>query len=273
MQDQKKFNYLVDQFEDMRVLKYRLPGFEALTLKQKQLIYFLSQAALSGRDILWDQNFRYNLLIRKTIEAIIVHYSGKRDSDEYKTFLVYAKRVFFTNGIHHHYSTDKLKPGFSVNYFALLITGTDQRFLPLAKGQTPDQLISFLAPVIFDEKLFARKVELKAGVDIITGSSINKYENVNQKEVEAFYSDKTDPLDAHPVSVGLNTRVVRYDGLITEEVYKSGSLYGRVIDQIIFWLEKAIVVAETEKQKDGIKLLIKFYKSGDLRTWDEFNVL
>jgi dipeptidyl-peptidase-3 len=273
MQDQKKFNYLVDQFEDMRVLKYRLPGFEALTLKQKQLVYFLSQAALSGRDILWDQNFRYNLLIRKTIEAIIIHYSGKRDSDEYKAFLVYAKRVFFTNGIHHHYSTDKLKPGFSENYFVSLINCTDQRFLPLAKGKTPEQLISVLAPVIFDETLFARKVELKAGVDIIAGSSINMYENVNQKEVEAFYSDKTDAADQRPISVGLNTRVVKNDGSITEEVYKSGSLYGRVIDQIIFWLEKAIVVAETEKQKDGIKLLIKFYKSGDLRTWDEFNVL
>ena len=174
----------------MRVLKYKLPGFESLTLQQKKYIYYLSQAALSGRDILWDQNFRFNLQIRKTLEAIIDYYSGDKTSDEFKSFLVYAKRVFFANGIHHHYSSDKLKPGFTVNYFATLIKGTSQHKLPLTRDQTVDQFISFLSPIIFDEKLFGRKVEQRAGADIVAESAINLYENVNQEEVEAFYSGK-----------------------------------------------------------------------------------
>jgi dipeptidyl-peptidase III len=266
------FNYFVDQFDDMRVLKYRLPEFDSLTLQQKKLIYFLSQAALSGRDILWDQNFRFNIRIRKTIEAIIENFDGDRNSSEYQSFLVYAKRVFFANGIHHHYSTDKLRPGFSEVYFENLLRSIDQKLFPHANGEDVDSLISDLKSIIFDQNLYARKVELKADVDIISGSAINMYEGVNQKEVEEFYSGKIDSIDPRPISVGLNSKVTKTNGKLFEEVYRSGGLYGPAIDQIIFWLEKAIDVADSEYQKKVIKLLIDFYMTGDLKTWDEFNI-
>jgi dipeptidyl-peptidase-3 len=267
------FNYFVDQFDDMRVLKYRLPGFESLTLQQKKFIYFLSQAALSGRDILWDQNFKFNIQIRKTLEAIIENFKGDKDSIEYKTFLVYARRVFFANGIHHHYSTDKLIPGFSGNYFESMIRSIDQKLLPLANSQDVNSLVSVLKTVIFDEKLFARKVELKADIDIIAGSAVNVYEGVNQKEVEDFYSGKIDSNDPRPISVGLNSKVIKMEGKLFEDVYRSGGLYGPAIDQIIYWLEKAIDIAGSGKQKEGIRLLISFYKTGDLNVWDQFNIL
>ncbi len=266
------FNYLVDQFDDMRVLKYMLPGFEALTLQQKKFIYFLSQSALSGRDILWDQNFRYNIQIRKTFEAILDNYKGDKDYVEFKSFLVYVKRVFFANGIHHHYSTDKLIPGFSERYFERLIRSVDKNLLPLGPGQDVDNFVSDLKTVIFDDTLFARKVELKADIDIISGSAINMYEGVNQKEVEDFYSGKISSNDPHPISVGLNSKVTKSNGKLSEDVYRSGGLYGPAIDQIISWLEKAIDVAGSKKQKEGIRLLIEFYKTGDLKTWDQFNI-
>jgi dipeptidyl-peptidase-3 len=266
------FNYFVDQFEDMRVLKYRLPGFESLTLQQKILAYFLSQAALSGRDILWDQNFRYNILIRKTIETILDYYRGEKDSDQFKSFLVYAKRMFFANGIHHHYSNDKLKPGFTADYFARLVKETDQDKLPLLNGQTADSLINLLSPILFDDKLFGRKVERRTGADIVAESAINLYQDVSQKEVEAFYAVKINHGDPHPISLGLNSKVSKKDGKIEEEIYKSGGLYGRAIDQIIMWLEKAIVFAESDQQNKALSLLVDFYKSGDLKTWDYFNV-
>ncbi len=266
------FKYFVEQFEDIRVLKYKVPGFESLSLQQKKYIYYLSQAALSGRDILWDQNFKYNLLIRKTIETVIDSYTGDKEDPEYKLFLVYAKRVFFANGIHHHYSSDKFKPGFPEAYFATLLKGSDKLKLPLAKGQTVDQLIKFLTPVLFDENLYARKVEQREGYDLVAGSASNFYEGVTQKEAEDFYAGKTDPKNTQPVSIGLNSKLVKKDGKITEEVYKSGGLYGPAIDKIIYWLEKAIPEAETETQKTELKLLIDYYKTGDLKKWDEYNV-
>ncbi|HNW57613.1 MAG TPA: dihydrofolate reductase [Bacteroidales bacterium] len=266
------FNYFVDQFEDIRVLRYNLPGFESLSLQQKEYIYYLSQATLAGRDMLWDQNFKYNLQIRKTIEAIIDGYSGDKESADYKEFIKYAKRVFFANGIHHHYSSDKFKPDFSESYFASLVKSCDAKKLPMAKGQTVDQFISFLTPVIFDEKLFARKIEQRAGSDMVAESATNFYEGVTQKEVEEFYASKTVPNDPRPVSLGLNSRVVKVNGKVTEEVYKSGGKYGPAIDNIIFWLEKAITVAETEAQKKELGLLIAYYKTGDLKKWDEYNV-
>ena len=267
------FKYFVDQFEDMRVLRYRLPDFESITLRRKKLIFYLSQAALSGRDILWDQNFRYNLRIRRTIEAILEYYSGDRNVEDFRSFIVYAKRVFFANGIHHHYSNDKLKPLFGEDYFSRLIMGTASDKLPLAIGQTSDGLLKELAPVIFDEHLFSRKIERKEGADIILESAINMYENVNQSEVEKFYAGKTDPKDKRPVSTGLNSKLIRKGGKIVEEVYRSGGLYGSAIDQIILWLEKARSVTESEMQSEELKLLIDFYRSGNLKTWDDFNVL
>jgi dipeptidyl-peptidase-3 len=268
-----EFNYFVEQFDDIRVLKYKLPGFEALSLQQKVYVYYLSQAALAGRDILWDQNFRYNLKIRKTIEAIVDNYNGDKESDEYKAFLVYAKKVFFANGIHHHYSSDKFKPGFSESFFAGLINGAEKEKLPLAKGETISHLISELTPVMFDEKLFARKVEQKAGYDMIAESASNFYEGVTQKEVENFYSVKTSSNDPQPISLGLNSKVVKISGKVTEEVYKSGGKYGAAIDNIIQWLEKAINVAETDTQKNELRILIEYYRTGDLKKWDEYNVI
>jgi dipeptidyl-peptidase-3 len=267
------FEYFVEQFEDIRVLRYQLLGFEFLTIQQKKLIYYLSQAALSGRDILWDQNFRYNMMIRKAIEAILDNYSGDKESAEYEAFLVYAKRVFFANGIHHHYSNDKLKPGFSASYFASLIDGTDRNYLPLSAGQTVEEFISILADVIFDEKLFGRKVEQRKGADMVAESAVNFYENVNQKEVEDFYKAKIDQQDPHPVSMGLNSKVSKKEGKIVEDVYRSGGLYGPVIDQIVIWLEKAIIASDSEMQRKEIGLLIDYYRSGDLKVWDNFNVL
>jgi dipeptidyl-peptidase-3 len=267
------FTYFVDQFEDMRVLRYKLPGFESLSLQQKIYIYYLSEAALSGRDILWDQNFRYNLKIRKTIEAIIVSYSGDKENPDYKAFLVYAKRVFFANGIHHHYSSDKFITGFSADYFASLVKASEQERLPLTNGQTVDELITQLTPVIFDQKLFARKVEQRAGSDMVAESASNFYEGVTQKEVEDYYTGKIVPDDPQPVSIGLNSKVIKIDGKISEEVYMSGGKYGEAIDKIILWLEKAISVAETETQRKEIGLLIGYYRTGNLKTWDEYNVV
>ncbi len=266
------FDYFVEQFDDIRVLKYKLPEFENLSTQQKVYIYYLSQAALAGRDILWDQNFRYNLKIRKTIEAIIQSYSGNKETDEFKKFLLYAKKVFFANGIHHHYSSDKFKPAFSEDYFATLVKGSDNERLPLLKGETADHLIALLTPVIFDEKLFPRKVEQRAGADLVAESASNFYEGVTQKDVEEFYSNKIVPNDPRPVSNGLNSKVVRINGKVTEEVYKSGGLYGEAIDNIIKWLEKAITVVETEAQKEELEVLIEYYKTGDLKTWDKYNV-
>lgn len=272
MESPDDFKYFVEQFDDIRVLKYKLPGFEMLSLQQKEYIYYLSQASLAGRDILWDQNFRYNLLIRKTLESIITSYSGDKETPDYKAFLLYAKKVLFANGIHHHYSNDKFKPGFNIGFFARLINGTEYGKLPLEKGQSSDQLIAFLTPIFFDERLFPRKVEQKTGVDMIAESASNFYEGVKQNEVEEFYAGKIIPDDPHPISIGLNSKVVKVNGKVTEEVYKSGGKYGAAINKIIQWLENAIVAAETDKQKDELIILIEYYKTGDLKKWDEYNI-
>ncbi len=266
------FNYFVEQFEDIRILKYNLPAFESLTPGQKEYIYYLSEAALAGRDILWDQNFRYNLLIRKTLEAIIESYSGDRKSEEYKAFLVYAKRVFFANGIHHHYSSDKFNPGFSKEYLVSLLNGSDLSKLPGDLGQRVDKFALFLTQILFNDDLYAKKVEQREGTDMVAGSASNFYELVTQKEVEEFYASKADPKDPRPVSLGLNSKVIKVNGKVTEDVYKSDGRYGSAIDTIVKWLGKAASVAETEMQKKEIALLIEYYTTGDLRKWDEYNV-
>lgn len=270
---QDDFKYLVDQFEDMRVLKYQLPEFDKLTLQQKKFIYYLAEAALDGRDIFWAQNFKYNLLIRKTFEAIIGSYSGDKESADYKSFMTYAKRMFFANGIHHHYSNDKFKPAFSEAFFAQLVKNSDQTLLPLQAGETAEKLISFITPILFDDTLYARKIETKEGKDIVVESATNMYEGVTQKEVEAFYKGKIKADDPRPISIGLNSKVVKKDGKVVEEFYKSGGLYGQAIDKIIDNLQKAIPYAETEDQKKELSLLIDYYKTGDLKTWDEYNVV
>lgn len=269
----EEFTYEVDRFEDISVLKYRLPGFEQLSAREKELIYYLSEAALCGRDILWDQNFKYNLVIRKTIEAIIDSYSGDRESDQYRSFITWAKRVFFANGIHHHYSNDKFVPGFSQEYFADLVAGSDASRLPLKDGQKAGDLVAMLTPVLFDPGLYAKKVDQSSGVDMITSSANNFYEGVTQAEVEKYYASLADPSDPEPVSWGLNSKVVRDDGKVKEITYKSNGLYGPAIDQIISWLEKARSVALNETQEKELGLLIDYYKSGDLKKWDDYNVV
>lgn len=266
------FNYFVEQFDDIRVLKYRLPSFDELTLQQKEYLYYLSQAALAGRDIFWDQNFKHNLLIRKTLEGIIEFYPGSRDTGDYRNFLKYAKKVFFAGGIHHHYSSDKFKPDFSEDYFSELVTKTPAGNLPLAKNQSPEELAGMLSPILFDPVHFSKKVEQGEGKDMVAGSSVNFYENVTQKEAEDFYAGKIDPKDPRPVSIGLNTRLVRKNRRIVEEVYRSGGKYGEAIDAIISWLEKAQSVAPDDSAKTELGLLIEYYRTGDLEKWDEYNV-
>lgn len=266
------FKYYVEQFDDIRVLKYKLPAFGELTLQQKEYIFYLSQAALAGRDILWDQNFRHNLLIRKTLEGIIGSYTGERESDNFKAFITYAKKVFFANGIHHHYSSDKFIPEFTEDFFVELIKNSDPGQLPLSKNQTPEELAELLAPILFDKTLFARKVEQGTGKDMLAESATNFYEGVTQKEVEAYYFKRIDPKDPKPVSIGLNSKVIKVNGKIMEEVYKSGGKYGPAIDQIITWLEKARNITSNDTLKNELGLLIEYYKTGDLKTWDEYNV-
>ena len=265
------FTYSVDQFEDMRVLKYRLPGFEELSLKQKKFIYYMSEAALAGRDILWDQNFKYNLLIRKCFEAVITDYDGDKESSDYKSFMIYAKRMFFANGIHHHYSNDKFKPLFTEEFFRDAVESCDHDLLPLKEGESADDLLDIIVPVIFEDELYPRKIELDPAKDVVALSSVNMYEDVTSKEVEAFYAAMPGKNDPRPVSIGLNSRVVKRNGVITEEVYSSGGLYGEAIDVIIRYLEKAIEFTDNDQQKEELRLLISYYKTGDLKTWDNYN--
>jgi dipeptidyl-peptidase III len=267
------FNYVVDQFEDMRVLKYKLPGFEKLTLDQKKFVYYLGEAAISGRDILWMQNFRFNLLIRKTFESLINYSSVDKESDDYKALITYAKQMFFANGIHHHYSNDKFKPAFSKEYFERLVRNCNPDVLPLEKGENVNNFISFITPLIFDETLYSRKIEQRTGYDLVTSSATNMYQGVTRKEVEDFYAGKLNVKDLRPISTGLNTKVVKKDGKIIDEVYKSGGLYGQAIDKIIANLEKAIPFAENETQKKELGVLIEYYKTGELKKWDDYNVI
>lgn len=267
------FTYEIDRFEDIRVLRYRVPGFEQLTLKQKQFIYYLSEAALCGRDILWDQYFRYNLLVRRTIEAIILTYDGEREINDFDAFTTYAKRVFFANGIHHHYSNEKFKPGFSIEYFEELVINSDPDELPLNDGLDQKKLIAMLVPVMFDENLYANRSVQRAGADMVSESAINFYEGVTQSEVESYYAAIVDTDDQRPVSYGLNTKVVKEGDLVREVVWRSGSMYGAAIDKITGWLEKAMEYAENDTQKSELSVLIDYYRTGNLKTWDDYNVI
>lgn len=267
------FTYEIDRFEDIRVLRYRVPGFEQLTLKQKQFIYYLSEAALCGRDILWDQYFRYNLLVRRTIEAIILTYDGEREINDFDAFTTYAKRVFFANGIHHHYSNEKFKPGFSIEYFEELVINSDPDELPLNDGLDQKKLIAMLVPIMFDENLYANRSVQRAGADMVSESAINFYEGVTQSEVESYYAAIVDTDDPRPVSYGLNTKVVKEGDLVREVVWRSGSMYGAAIDKITGWLEKAMEYAENDTQKRELSVLIDYYRTGNLKTWDDYNVI
>jgi dipeptidyl-peptidase III len=266
------FQYLSEQFADLKILRYQVPGFETLTLNQKKLLYYLSQAAVSGRDILWDQNGKYNLAIRKTLENIVQTYKGDRNTEDFQKFMVYTKRVWFSNGIYHHYATDKILPEFSKEYFSDLIDHSDKSGFVLPKGKTWEQFISTLLPVIFDPKVMPKRVWQDPSKDLVQNSACHFYDGVTEKEAEEYYKKLKNPQDATPLSYGLNTRLVKENGKIVEKVWKSGGMYGPAIDEIVKWLEKALPFAENVPQKLTIEKLIAFYKTGDLKTWDEYNI-
>jgi len=255
------FRYLMDEFADLKIMRYQVPGWDGLTLQQKEYVYHLAEAAKYGRDIIWMQNCRHNLDVRKTIENILENYEGDRTSEDWKMFETYAKRVFFSNGIHHHYAEDKFFPECSQEYFQSLMTAVGD-----------DAKCAELLPVIFDPAVYpARK--LMGGKDIVAESAVNFYEGVTRAEVEAFYAAMVDPSDKTPISYGLNSRVVKgADGIVREEVYKVGGLYGPALEKICAELEKAAAVAENETQKSYIADLVAYYRSGDLKLWDEYNI-
>lgn len=267
-----KFDYNVDKFADLQILRYQVPGFEELSLNQKLYVYYLTEAAQEGRDILFDQNGKYNLAIRRTLEAIYNNYNGDKEDADYKEFVVYLKRVWFSNGIHHHYATDKFIPGFSQEFFANQVKSIDSTLLPIREGETVDNLIAELTPVIFDKEVMPKRINLAAGYDLVQTSAGNYYDGVTQKEAEEFYAKMRKPNDNQPISYGLNSRLVKRDGKIYEEVYKIGGRYSKALERIVYWLELAKGVAENDEQRKVIDLLIEFNKTGDLKKFDEYAV-
>ncbi|MCX7798691.1 MAG: dipeptidyl peptidase 3 [Melioribacter sp.] len=266
------FKYVTEQFADLRIQRYKVDNFENLTLQQKKLVYYLYQAALYGRDIIWDQNYKHNLLIRKTLEGIVKAYNGDRKTQEFEKFMEYTKRVWFSNGIHHHYSNKKILPEFTKEYFAHLINNTDSKELPLRENDTKDDLIKKLTPILFDPNIDAIKVNQDPKFDLIKTSAVNFYENLTQKEVEDFYKRIINPNDLEPISYGLNSKLIKENGKIYERVWKLNGMYHDAIQKIVYWLKKAVEVAENEQQKKVLKLLIEYYETGDLRKWDEYNI-
>lgn len=272
MNAQENFNYIVEQFADLQLLRYQVTGFEDLTLRQKELVYYLSQAALEGRDILFDQNGKYNLQIRKLLEAVYVSYSGDRQDEEFKALEAYLKRIWFSNGIHHHYACNKFVPGFSPEFLRRLIDATDVLSLPLKPHESVDELCTELFPVIFDPKIMPKRVNQADGEDLVLTSAANYYEGVSQQEAETFYDSLKTPGESHPVMYGMNSRLVKKDGKIQEEVWKIDGMYGKAIKKIVFWLEKAEKVAESEVQREVVRLLIDFYRTGDLKIFDAYSI-
>ncbi len=272
--ENKDFNYHVDRFADIEVLRYEVPEYNRLTLQQKKMLYYLSQAAQMGRDIIWDQNGKYNLQIRQLLEKIYTKYNGDRNSKDFKAFEKYLKQVWFGNGIHHHYSTDKFRPEFSKEFFEEQVSGLHDCCLPLNPGQTRAQLLAELEPVIFDPTVMAKRVNQDGTQDVVATSANNLYgEGVTQAEVEEFYNKMKNPDDPTPVSYGLNARVVKEDGKIKEQKYSLTGLYGPAIAEIIYWLDMAKNVAENDAQKAYITKLIDYYVTGDLRLFDEYSIL
>ena len=255
-----EFNFFAEQFEDIKVLRYQIPGFDQLSLQQKKLVYFLTEAGLAGRDIMYDQNYRHNLSIRRALEKVYVNYKGNRDTEDWNNFETYLKRIWFANGIHHHYSNDKFDPNFSRDYLSRLLS------------ETGSELNSEAFEVIFND-IDSKKVNRDASKGLVLGSAVNFYGvDVTENDVDNFYSSLKSPDPKKPLSLGLNSKLVREDGKLIEKVYRIGGMYSSSIEKIIYWLEKAKEVAENQKQEKGLELLIKYYKTGDLKTWDDYNV-
>ena len=271
--ENKNFDYHVDRFADIEVLRYEVPGFNDLSLQQKTMIYYLSQAAQAGRDIIWDQHGKYNLQLRHLLENIYTSYNGDRNSKDFKAFEKYLKQVWFGNGIYHHYSTDKFTPEFSQAFFTEQVKALPADKLPLKGGQTLQQMLDTLVPVIFDPTVLPKGVNQDGTQDVVATSAFNLYDGVTQKEVEDYYNKIKDPDDPTPVSYGLNAKVVKKDGKVAEEVYHLDGLYGPAIAKVIYWLDKAKQVAENDAQKAYITKLIDYYITGDLRLFDEYSIL
>ena len=269
------FDYVVDRFADLEILRYQVPGFESLTLKQKQLLYHLSEAALMGRDILFDQNCRYNLPIRRTLEAIYTSYKGDRQTPDFLALETYLKQVWFANGIHHHYAEDKFQPGFSAEFLKKAISQLDPALVPVRPGQSIEAFTEEICRVILDPTVLPKRTTQSGDQDLIQASANNYYgEGLTQKEVEDFYaSQKSDPTDTTPISYGLNSRLVKENGQIREKVWKVGGLYSPAIEAIVTELEKAIPFTENKAQKETIETLIDYYRTGDLRTFDAYSIL
>lgn len=268
----ENFNYIVEQFADLQLLRYRVAGFENLSLRQKELIYYLSEAALEGRDILFDQNGKYNLQIRKLLETVYVSYSGDRNNPEFQGLEVYLKRVWFSSGIYHHYACDKFVPAFSPEFLRECIEQVDVASLPLKDGESVQAMCDKLFPVMFDPKVMPKRVNQADGEDLVMTSAANYYEGVTQDEAEKFYAMQKVAADPHPVMYGMNSRLVKKEEVLQEEVWKLDGMYGEAIQKIIFWLEKAETVAENEAQREVIRLLIDFYRTGDLKTFDTYSI-
>lgn len=272
-QGQETFNYKVDRFADVEILRFKVNHFEDLTLNQKLLIYYLSEAALEGRDILYDQNHRNNLTIRRLLESVYTSFSGDKSTEDFNNLEIYLKRVWMANGIHHHYSEDKILPDFSEEFLRSALKSTAVEKIPLMQGENTDQFIARIFPVIFQPEVFKKRSNQEPDTDLILTSSNNFYEGVTQAEVEAFYKTMADPNDSTPVSYGLNSKLVKENGVVKERVYQVNGMYGAAIQRIVGWLEKAAGVAENSQQKAVIESLIRYYQTGDLGIYDEYSIL
>ena len=270
--NKEEFKYVIDEFADIKVMRYQIPNWEDLSLKQQEYLYYLAEASKCGRDILWDQHYKYNLTIRKTLENILASYSGEREGEHWDNFIVYAKRVFFSNGIHHHYAEDKIMPIFPKTFFQTLIESSNARTFPMDKGEKLNNFSSRITDIIFSPKIAPKRKESDKNKDIVAASSVNFYEGVTRIEVEDFYSKKVSPDKDRPLSFGLNTKIIKENGKIVEKAYKLDGMYSEAIKEILYWLEKAAKVAENDNQRKYIDLLIQYYKTGDLKTWDDYNV-
>jgi len=268
-----QFLYQTEKFADIRILRYNIPGFEQLTLQQKTLAFYLYKAALSGRDIIWDQNYRYNLVIRKTLEEIILNYNGNRDLPEFKEFLTYSKRVFVANGVHHHNSSLKILPGFTKEYLSELILNSPDARFPVKDAEELNELTTHLKSILFDPEVDGKKTNLDPGADLLATSAINFYSGVSQQEASDFYSQFHTPENRMPVMWGLNSQLTKVDEELTEQIWRIGGMYTKAIEQVVFWLQKALSVAENQMQRQVISKLIDFYNTGDLSVFDDYNIL
>lgn len=267
------FKFQTEQFADIRILRYQVPGFEELDINKKKQIFYLYQAALWGRDIIYDQNYKHNIKIRKVLEHIYIYYIGERNTTEFGSFENYIKRVWFSNGIHHHYSMDKFYPKFSKKYWRELIDNSNSWTFILDEGETVDYLENEIGKIIFDKDIDNKRVCLDEGIDLVKASANNFYVNITQKEAEDFYAKMIDGTDKNPPSYGLNSQLVKEEGIIKEKVWKLGGMYSRQIEKMIYWLKKAKDISKSELQVRAFSKLIEFYITGDLRKFDEYNIL